>query len=106
MRIQSKDHPMHLTCMKCARANPPDALYCHHDGIALRSAPATGPVSIGQKPFSVPFVLPDGTHCRNFDQLAVGCQANWSGAVATLGHLENRAAAICLARLAAARGWA
>lgn len=86
---------MPLTCTKCSRANPSDAHYCYYDGVSLASAggvaaPAA-PVAIGQKAFSTPFTLPNGKHCQNFDQLAIGCQENWAGAVDALkqGHIEK-----------------
>jgi hypothetical protein len=82
---------MLLTCAKCARANPPGAQYCYHDGVALSGALSAGPVSIGLKAFTAPFVLPNGKQCRNFDQLAGACQENWAGAVEALqrGQLEQ-----------------
>jgi len=80
-----------LTCTKCSRANPSDAQYCYFDGVALGGAPAAKPSPIGQKSFSAPFTLPNGKQCQNFDQLAIGCQENWSGAVDALkqGYLEK-----------------
>jgi hypothetical protein len=84
-------------CSKCARVNPPEAVYCYFDGVVITNgqtgggpAPA-GPVSIGQKAFSSPFTLPSGKVCQNFDQLALGCQENWKGAVDALkqGYLEK-----------------
>jgi len=82
---------MPVTCAKCARANPPDAQYCYHDGVALSGALAAGPVSIGLRAFTAPFILPSGKQCRNFDQLASACQENWAGAVEALqrGQLEQ-----------------
>lgn len=89
--------PAH-TCTKCQRANPPEAVYCYYDGVVLTTssspgaAPApAGPVSIGAKPFSAPFTLPNGKVCQNFDQLALTCQQNWSSAVDALkqGYLEK-----------------
>lgn len=85
------------TCTKCQRANPAEAVYCYYDGVVLDghassgAAPAAGPVSIGAKPFSSPFTLPNGKVCQNFDQLALTCQQNWSSAVDALkqGYLEK-----------------
>jgi hypothetical protein len=81
---------MPLICTKCTRANPADAQYCYYDGVALAGATA-GPVSIGARSFTAPFTLPGGKPCRNFDQLALGCQEDWTGAVESLrqGYLEK-----------------
>src|SRR5260370_42152833 len=83
---------MALTCTKCSRANPAEAVYCYYDGVALNGhGGGGGPVSIGQKAFSSPFTLPSGKACQNFDQLAMGCQEDWKAAVEVLkqGYLEK-----------------
>ena len=80
------------SCNKCNRVNPPDAVYCYYDGVALNGhAGGGGPVSIGQKAFSSPFTLPSGKQCNNFDQLALGCQNEWKAALDVLkqGYLEK-----------------
>lgn len=69
-----------LVCPNCTRANPAEAAYCYYDGAALAGRGA-GPVNAGSAPFPSPFVFPNGTSCRNFDQLASACQQDWSGAV-------------------------
>ncbi|MBL8796967.1 MAG: hypothetical protein JNM56_23905 [Planctomycetia bacterium] len=86
---------MPLTCAKCSRANPDDASYCYNDGVALpaqagRKAPAPAAPAAAAG-FSQPFVFPSGQQCRNFDQLALACQQNWSAAVDMLkrGDLEK-----------------
>ena len=60
--------------------------------LAGRPAPASaGPVDPGQQPFPHPFVFPNGTACRNFDQLALACHNEWATAVELLrtGDLAN-----------------
>lgn len=74
---------MSLVCGQCSRVNPPDAAYCYHDGAALAGR-AGGPVNAGAAPFPNQFVFPDGLACRNFDQLAMACQQNWSSAKSLL----------------------
>jgi hypothetical protein len=71
---------MPLVCAQCSRVNPPDAAYCYHDGSALAGRP-TSKIKPGSAPFPTPFVFPNGQACRNFDQLAMACQQNWSAAL-------------------------
>ena len=71
---------MSLVCAQCSRVNPPEAAYCYHDGAALAGR-AGGPINPGSAPFGNPFVFPNGQACRNFDQLAMTCQQNWSAAL-------------------------
>src|SRR5690349_11144716 len=83
---------MPLVCRICSRANPADALYCYHDGVALNNhAGASGPVAIGARAFHNPFVFPSGRSCRTFDELVLACEANWSEAEELLrqGWLEG-----------------
>ena len=82
-------------CKQCRRANPPEAAYCYHDGVALEIRPGGGSASnqainIGILPFTVPFVLPSGQSCRNFNELAQTCQQNPASALVALrkGYLE------------------
>lgn len=80
------------TCSRCSRANPPEALYCYHDGAALMSGAAPGgPVRIGSQPFPQQFVFPNGRACRNFNQLALACQENWKESLEVLekGYLAS-----------------
>ena len=78
---------MPQTCPKCHRANPAEALYCYEDGFSLGGrAGHAGPVDPGQQPFPHPFVFPNGTACRNFDQLALACHHDWATAVELLRH--------------------
>ncbi len=81
---------MTLVCRQCSRVNPEDAYYCYFDGAALAGrASSAGPINLGAQPFPSPFVFPNGTNCRNFDQLAMACQQNWKEGIAALkeGHL-------------------
>ena len=71
---------MSLVCAQCSRVNPLEAAYCYHDGAALAGR-SGGPINAGAAPFPNQFVFPDGLACRNFDQLAIACQHNWSSAV-------------------------
>src|SRR5262245_8474588 len=71
---------MSLVCAQCSRVNPTEAAYCYYDGAAL-SGRAGGPINDGAAPFPNPFVFPNGLSCRNFDQLAMACQQNWSAAM-------------------------
>lgn len=82
---------MPLLCARCSRANPADAQYCYFDGVALSGASAARATPVGLKAFTAPFTLPSGKQCQNFDQLAIGCQENWAGAVEALkqGYLEK-----------------
>ncbi len=61
-----------LTCPRCRRANPKEAVYCHFDGVVLRQGMA-GPAAIE-------FIFPSGRRCRNFDDLVQGCQYEWEDA--------------------------
>jgi hypothetical protein len=70
---------MSLTCSRCSRRNPDEALFCYNDGAALQAASA-GAVDPGSRPFPMPFVFPSGQSCQNFDQLALACLSNWPAA--------------------------
>jgi hypothetical protein len=81
-------------CKKCSRANPTEAIYCYFDGFVLgghEAQAAGGPVAVGAQLFQSPFVFPTGRTCRNFDELAIACQENWSTACGLLrdGYLEK-----------------
>lgn len=71
---------MSLVCGQCSRVNPNEAAYCYHDGAALAGR-SGGPLNAGSAPFPNQFVFPSGQACRNFDQLAIACQQNWSAAL-------------------------
>jgi hypothetical protein len=70
---------MSQTCRRCSRVNPPEALYCYHDGSPLDGADAR-PLAVGLRPFAYPFVLPSGRCCRNFDELVLACDDDWDAA--------------------------
>ena len=72
---------MAQTCPTCSRVNPAEALYCHHDGAALRGAASAGDrLDPGSRPFLSPFVFPSGLTCSTFDQLALACVNHWQEA--------------------------
>src|SRR5271156_657631 len=96
---------MPQVCSKCSRPNPPEAIYCYFDGVVLGGHAANGKsIPVGVRPFPSEFVFPSGQACRNFDQLAVACQQNWSCAVELLqkGFLASFLAGIGRADLALA----
>ncbi len=68
---------MAVHCKQCSQANPSDASYCYFDGSSLLSSQVHGPLDLAQAPFPQPFNFPTGEACRNFDQLALTCQAQW-----------------------------
>ena len=81
---------MATICKRCRRVNPHEAIYCYHDGSCLDRAggedvPADGSaVNVGATPFSVPFVLPSGDSCDNFDELALALHADPATALGLL----------------------
>ena len=83
---------MAQTCSKCRRVNPPEAVYCYHDGMFLAGPGRDGgPVSAGARPFPSQFVFPSGRSCHNFNELALACQQDWQAARELLeqGYLEK-----------------
>jgi hypothetical protein len=73
---------MAQTCRHCSRINPVEATYCYFDGsLLLDHTTNGGPLNAGAQAFPTQFVFPSGERCRNFDQLALACQQNWSVAV-------------------------
>ena len=82
---------MSHVCRTCSRVNPPDAHFCYYDGVALDLRHQGGPVAAGVKPFPTPFVFPSGRQCRNFDELARICDADWDEAQNLLhdGYFES-----------------
>jgi hypothetical protein len=80
------------TCSKCTRVNPAGAAYCYFDGVVLGNGDRRGgPVAVGARSFPSPFVFPSGRTCRSFDELARGCQDDWTTARELLekGYLET-----------------
>jgi hypothetical protein len=94
---------MSVTCTHCSRLNPRDAVFCYHDGRPLAGSAVVRAVP-GVQGFPVPLVFPSGRECRTFDQLALACQEDWSGAAAMLqqGFLEQFLGGIGRADLAMA----
>ncbi len=82
---------MSFSCRTCGRTNPPEALYCYFDGVALDAAHTRGPVAAGEQRFPTPFVMPSGRSCGSFDELVVACEADWDAARSVLeqGFLEG-----------------
>jgi hypothetical protein len=82
---------MSHVCRRCSRVNPPEALFCYFDGIALDTHHRGGPVAAGVKLFPTPFVFPSGRLCRNFDELVHVCDEDWNSARDLLyeGFLES-----------------
>src|SRR5262249_41873353 len=76
---------MSYVCRTCSRVNPPEALFCYYDGVALASHHQGGPVAAGAKPFPTPFVFPSGRRCNNFDELVRACDDEWGAAQDLLG---------------------
>jgi hypothetical protein len=94
---------MSLVCAQCSRVNPAEAAYCYHDGAALAGR-VGGPINSGAAQFLTAFVFPTGQACRNFDQLAITCQQNWTAALDLLkqGFLASFFGGLGRADLAAA----
>lgn len=63
-----------LVCPRCQRTNPEVAEFCYFDGADLRPHEG-GPNRLRQE-----FVFPSGRRCRTFDDLAQGCQDDWTTA--------------------------
>src|SRR5713226_4330339 len=95
---------MAQTCTKCSRVNPPEAAFCYFDGAVLGGQGRNGgPVAVATQPFTNSFVFPSGRSCRNFDELALACHANWPEACDLLnkGFLSNFFGALGRSDLAA-----
>src|SRR5438876_1182200 len=70
---------MSLVCRRCTRLNPPDALYCYYDGLALNTEAVGGErIPAGKLPFLSPFVFPSGRSCHNFDELTAAAHELWA----------------------------
>lgn len=81
-----------LKCIKCQRANPPDATYCHFDGALLAQGRVNGgPVRAAMLQFPREFVFPSGRRCRNFDEFCLACIQERPAAIDLLkgGYLES-----------------
>jgi hypothetical protein len=96
---------MPLTCRACRRLNPPEAAYCHFDGVPLEGhSPAGREGPPGTRPFPMPLMLPSGRVCGNFSELALACWDDWAGALELLrdGHLATFLSSLGRADLAVA----
>ncbi len=68
----------HISCPRCHRANPGDAVFCWFDGVVLNQSAGEAASSPSQLPHV--FVFPAGRQCRTWDDLVEGCQAEWQDA--------------------------
>jgi hypothetical protein len=62
-------------CPRCKHVNPDYANYCHFDGVVLQAQQSA---SVHRLPGE--FKFPSGRRCNTFDELAQGCQEEWSAA--------------------------
>lgn len=84
-----------LTCPKCAKTNPQEAVYCFFDGFVLGGG-GGGPLAVHSQRFPGPFVFPNGRTCLNFDDLVIACHEEAKAAAELLkqGFLESFLATI------------
>jgi hypothetical protein len=84
---------MALTCTKCNRTNPAEAVFCYFDGNLLpgHAGGNGGPINAGSRLFPGEFVFPSGRRCRNFDELSLACVQERPAAVQLLegGYIES-----------------
>lgn len=59
-------------CPRCQRANPPEASFCHNDGIPLDTLHLTA-----SDRFQREWRFPGGRTCRTIDELVQGCLSEW-----------------------------
>jgi hypothetical protein len=71
-------------CSRCGHVNPPQALYCHFDGLALGNGGTRGPLDSGSSLFASPLVFPSGRSCHNFDELVLAAEDHWGEALQLL----------------------
>jgi hypothetical protein len=62
-------------CPRCQRANPAEASFCHYDGAPLDTLHIPRADAFRRE-----WRFPSGRTCRNLDQLAQGCLAEWTEA--------------------------
>ncbi len=62
-------------CPRCKHVNPQYAIYCHYDGVVLQ---AHQEAAVHRLPNE--FIFPSGRRCKTFDELAQGCQEEWTAA--------------------------
>jgi hypothetical protein len=63
-------------CLRCRRANPDEAAFCHHDGIPLTPQHAGD----DSAPRSLDWHFPGGKRCTTIDEFARGCLTEWNSA--------------------------
>src|SRR5262245_21567774 len=64
---------MPQVCPRCQRANPDIALFCYNDGAELKPGAGAQINRLARE-----FVFPSGRRCQTFDDLARGCQDDWT----------------------------
>ena len=62
-------------CPRCQHVNPEYASYCFYDGSALHANQNAVVLRLPSE-----FVFPSGRRCGTFDELAQGCQEEWTAA--------------------------
>jgi hypothetical protein len=62
-------------CPRCKHVNPEYAEYCYFDGVVLQARQNTAAHRLPHD-----FVFPSGRRCQTFDDLAQGCQEEWTAA--------------------------
>ena len=78
---------MILTCPRCSCINPPEALFCYRDGVALGDpARRENRIDPARRRFPMPFVFPTGKACNTFDEMALACLDHWRDARDLLEH--------------------
>lgn len=78
---------MPLSCPRCSRTNPGEALFCFNDGSPLGDpARRQGVADPARRRFPMPFVFPSGKVCHTFDELALAIQSDWDAAREMLQH--------------------
>jgi hypothetical protein len=76
-----------LTCSRCSRVNPPEALFCYNDGAALGDpSRRRGVTDPARQRFPMPFVFPSGKACHTFDELALAVLEHWNDSRDLLRH--------------------
>jgi hypothetical protein len=78
---------MLLTCSRCSRVNPPEALFCYNDGAALGDPSRRhGVTDPARQRFPMPFVFPSGKACHTFDEMVLATLEHWDAARDLLRH--------------------
>ena len=64
-----------LICPRCRHVNPEYATYCCFDGVVLQAQQNAAVLRLPKE-----FAFPSGRRCQTFDELAQGCQEEWTAA--------------------------